>query len=122
MIVALAFTGIMRSFPFGLAINREAENSTLASFLAQSKIEEIHSLSYETVTPGVIEEKHRLSENQNDYLYGFQRETETWFVDGNLAVSATDTGLIKMTVTVYYTDALFKTDKSYAVSTLIAQR
>ncbi|MFA6393378.1 MAG: type II secretion system protein [Patescibacteria group bacterium] len=122
MVVALAFTGIMQSFPLGLSINREAENATLASFLAQSKIEELHSLSYEAIIPGVIEEKHRLSENQNNYLYNFQRRTESWFVDGNLAISAADTGLIKITVTVYYTDALFKGEKSYSVSTLIAQR
>ena len=88
MIVSLAFTGLMRAFPLGLSINREAENATLASFLGQSKIEELHSLSYEAIVPVVIEEKHRLSEDQNNYLYNFQRRTESWFVDGNLAVSA----------------------------------
>ncbi|MFA6106966.1 MAG: type II secretion system protein [Patescibacteria group bacterium] len=122
MIVSLAFTGLMHSFPLGLAINREAENATLASFLAQSKIEELHSLGYEAVSPGTIEEKHRLSVNQENYLYNFQRETSVGFVDGNLAASGADTGLLKITVSVYYPDALSKKEKSYAVSTLIAQR
>ncbi len=120
-ILALAFTSLMHSFPLSLTINKTSENATKASYLAQAKLEELNSLGYANIAVGTVEAKHRLSGDQADYLYYFQRQTQVNYVDGDLGVQASDTGLKKITVTVYFTNALSKTEKSYTTSTLISQ-
>ena len=120
-ILALTFIALMQSFPTALTINKTSENSTKASYLAQEKLEELNSLGYNNITVGTIEAKHRLSDNQGDYLYYFQRQTIVDYFDGNLQNSASDTGLKKISVTVYYTNALSKTEKSYSTVTLMSQ-
>lgn len=122
LIISVAFAGLLQSFPLGLAISREAENASLASFLAQSKIEELQSADYGLVSTGTIEAKHRLSASASDYLYAYQRETVISLVDGNLNSSATDLGLKAASVTIYYPDALTKAEKSLNITTLIAQK
>lgn len=120
-ILSLTFISLMRSFPLGLAIDKTSENSTKASYLAQDKLEELNSLGYDNIAAGAIEAKHRLSDNPADYLYYFQRQTEVAYVDGNLAPSASDVGLKKISVTVYFTNALSKTEKNYSTYTLISR-
>lgn len=120
-ILMVAFIALMQSFPLSLKINKTSENATKASYLAQAKLEELNSLGYDNIAAGVIEAKHRLSDDTANYLYYFQRQTEVNYVDGDLAESVSDTGLKKITVTVYYTNALSKTEKSYDTSTLISQ-
>jgi prepilin-type N-terminal cleavage/methylation domain-containing protein len=120
-ILAVTFTALMQSFPMALTINKTSENSTKASYLAQAKLEELNSLGYNDINIGTIEAKHRLANDSADYLYYFQRQTVVNYVDGNLQASGTDTGLKKITVTVYYTNALSKTEKTYSTVTLISQ-
>jgi len=120
-ILALTFIALMQSFPTALTINKTSENSTKASYLAQEKLEELNSLGYNNITVGTIEAKHRLSDTQSDYLYYFQRQTIVDYVDSNLQNSASDIGLKKISVTVYYTNALSKTEKSYSTVTLMSQ-
>lgn len=120
-ILVLVFIALMQSFPLALTINKTAENATKASYLAQAKLEELNSLGYSNIAVGAVEAKHRLSETAADYLYYFQRQTNISYVDGNLQTSAADTGLKKITVTVFYTNALSKTEKSYTTITLISQ-
>lgn len=120
-ILALTFVALMQSFPLSLTINKTSENATKASYLAQEKLEELNSLGYDGLAVGAIETKHRLSANQADYLYYFQRQTQVSYVDGNLAESGADTGLKKITVTVYYTNALSKAEKTYSTVTLASR-
>src|SRR3990167_663762 len=74
-ILAIAFIGLVQAFPFGLSINKEAENTTAASYLAQEKIEELVSSGYSNIGVGTIETRHRLSDEATNYLYNYQRET-----------------------------------------------
>ena len=120
-ILVLVFIALAQSFPLALTINKTSENATKASYLAQAKLEELNSLGYGNISVGAIEAKHRLSETAADYLYYFQRQTDVSYVDGNLQTSAADTGLKKITVTVFYANALSKTEKSYSTITLISQ-
>ena len=120
-ILALTFIALMQSFPTALTINKTSENSTKASYLAQEKLEELNSLGYNNIAVGAIEAKHRLSDTQGNYLYYFQRQTIVNYVDGDLQNSVSDTGLKKISVTVYYTNALSKTEKSYSTVTLMSQ-
>lgn len=120
-ILILVFVTLTQTFPLALSINKTAENATKASYLAQAKLEELNSLGYGNIATGVIETKHRLANDAASYLYYFQRQTEVEYVDGNLETAVSDAGLKKITVTVYYTHALSKTEKSYSTVTLISQ-
>lgn len=121
-ILAVAFIGLVQAFPFGLAINKEAESTTAASYLAQDKIEELTSLGYSDINVGIIEAKHRLSDDPSNYLYNYQRQTVVSYVDGNLSEIGQDQGMKKISVTIYYINAISKTEKSYNITTLISER
>jgi hypothetical protein len=120
-ILILVFVTLTQAFPLALTIIKTAENATKASYLAQAKLEELNSLGYGNIGIGTVEAKHRLSSDQANYLYYFQREAIINYVDGNLQASALDTGLKKITVTVYYGYALSKTERSYSTFALINQ-
>ena len=122
MIISIAFAGLMQSFPLGLAINKESENSTFAYYLAQEKLETLYSLDYDGIATGVIETKARVSADPDDYRYNYMRQTSVSYVDSDLINSLSDTGLKKITVTVYYPDALAKKEKSYNITTLISKK
>lgn len=120
-ILIIILVSLAQTFPTALTINKTSENAAKASYLAQAKLEELNSLGYNNILTGMIEPKHRLSADSTDYLYYFQRQTEINYVDGDLQNSASDTGLKKISVTIYYTNALSKTEKSYSTATLISQ-
>jgi len=120
-ILVLVFIALARTFPLALSINKTAENATKASYLAQAKLEELNSLGYNNIPIGTIEAKHRLSDDTASYLYYFQRQATAEYVDGNLQTSISETGLKKIAVTVYYANALSKTEKSFSTVTLISQ-
>lgn len=120
-ILIIVLIALAQTFPLALTINKTSENAAKASYLAQAKMEELDSLGYDNMSTGTIEPKHRLSDDPANYLYYFQRQTEINYVDGNLAASLSDTGLKKILVTVYYTDALFKIEKNYTTMTLASQ-
>jgi Tfp pilus assembly protein PilV len=121
-ILVVAFIGLVQSFPFGLSINKAAENATIASYLAQGKIEEMISLGYDNINVGVLEAKQRLSDNEDNYLYHYQRRIEVSYVDSNLDNSVSDTGMKKISVIIYYTNSLSKTEKNYRIETLVVKR
>lgn len=119
LIFTLVFIALTQSFPLSISINKTAENATKASYLAQSQLESLAALNYDSINIGTIEPKHRLSNDTTNYLYYFQRQTMVSYVDGNLTASGTETDLKKITVTIYYTNASSKTEKIYDTSTLI---
>lgn len=121
-ILVVAFMALISSFPTALSINKSAESATLASYLAQQKIEELSSLSYDDIATGTIESLHNLSASSSDYLYFFERETTVSSLDGNLAATSTDSGLKKISTTVYYNDAATRVRKSYNLIFLTSQK
>lgn len=121
-ILSVAFISLMYAFPLGLSISKDAENSTLVSYLAQEKIEEVHSLGYEDMGIGAIEAKHRLSDDPANYLYDFERTTTVEYIDGNLSASVNNTGMKKISTTIYYTDAIAKKEKTYNITSIISEK
>jgi len=109
-------------FPAALKISKNAEQATIAANLAQSKIEEMFSLGYDNISVGTVEAKHRLSSDSANPFYNFQRQTDTSFVNGNLAYSAAPTGLKKITVTVYWVTPHLGVEKSLPISVLISEK
>lgn len=117
-ILTTAFISLAGVFPAALSINKGAENISVASFIAQDKIEEINSTDYTALATGTIEIKHRLSTDPSNYLYNFERETSIHFVDQNLQLSLINAGLKMASTTVYYTDGS-KNQKNYKLNLLI---
>lgn len=121
-ILVMAFVGLAYSFPFGLSISKTAESSTVASYLAQAKIEEVISLGYDNINVGTIEAKHRLYDDTSSYLYNYQRETIVNYVDGDLNDAAEDNGIKKISCTLYFISAISNSEDSYNITTLISKR
>ena len=55
-------------------------------------------------------------------MYNYQRETVVSYVDSNLSEVGEDQGMKKISVTIYYINAISKTEKSYSIVTLINER
>jgi len=125
MAVAVLMLGVMAAiniFPAALKLSRNAEQETVAANLAQTEIEQMFQLGYDNIPVGTIEAKHRLSADQANPFYNFQRQTISSYVDGNLNDSASATGLKKITVTMYWTTPNLGLEKSLPISVMISQR
>lgn len=118
-ILSVVFISIVTIYPFGLSITGAAENETISSFLAQRKLEQLKQKEYEEIDTGVIEEKHILSLDDTDYRYHYQRKTEVDYMDSDLSQTDSDTGLKKITTTIYYTNDISKKEDTYTMTTLI---
>ncbi|MFA5029256.1 MAG: prepilin-type N-terminal cleavage/methylation domain-containing protein [Patescibacteria group bacterium] len=119
LIGILAIVGI---FPLALKINKSAEQTTIATNLAQAKIEEMFYLNYENIDLGTIEAKHRLSSDQANPFYYYQRQTVTEYVDGDLEYSVAETGIKKITVTVFWHSPLLSLEKNTSLMLLISKK
>ena len=123
--VAILSIGILSAvtlFPLALKISKNAEEETVAANLAQAKIEEIFSLGYENTPTGTIETRHRLATDPANPFYSYERQTVSQFVDGDLNNSATDLGLKKIVVTIFWHTPHLNISKSLPVSILISQK
>jgi type II secretory pathway pseudopilin PulG len=120
-IISVVFFSLMNIYPLGVSITGSAEEETVAGFLAQEKIEYLRSREYEEVGVGVVESKHRLSSDKNNYLYDYWRETEVEHVDNNLDKVSGSTGLKRVVSTIYYIDSITKQEKKYSLATLISE-
>jgi len=120
-ILVLVFIALTQALPMAAGINKTAENASKASYLAQQKLEELNSLGFDGAGAGAVEIKRRLSDNQENYLYYFQRQTDIVYLDDNFNQSAAETDLKKITITVYYANALSKSEKTYIIDALMAR-
>ena len=122
VVIMIGVLTLANIFPVAFRVGESAQQATLATNLAQAKLEELFSLNYDNIAIGTLEVKSRLSADPNDYLYDYQRETLTEYVDQNLQTSATATDLKKITINVYYQSAALKTEKSVQLTSLISKK
>lgn len=101
-IFAIGTLAAINLFPKGLRLGREAKETSVATSLAQEQVEEVLAQNYDDIATGTIEPKARIDSNPNSQFYIYQRQTAVNFADSNLSTTTTDTGLKKITVTVYY--------------------
>ena len=119
-ILLIGLVAIVQFFPFAAKIIGDSQSLTTTSNLALAKIEELKSSSYDELTVGTIEAKHRLSSDPSSYLYQYQRQTVIETVNGNLDPSGSDIGLKKITVTVFWHSRIGSQEKSNQIYTLIS--
>jgi len=121
IILLIGLLSVIEFFPFALKIINDSKRTTVAANLTMSKLEEVIALSYDEITVGTMEVKHRMSDDPGDYLYTYQRQTVIDYVDENLAVSASDIGLKKITVRVFWTSSVDAEEKSIEMDSLISE-
>ena len=121
-ILLIGILSIARVFPLATKISRSSEETTIAANLAQSEIETLFSWGYEGIGTGLIETKHRLSADPNNPFYAYQRQTDVRYVDANLSTSSSNTGLKKITVTIFWNSPAINSEKSYPMIVLISQK
>ena len=103
-----------------MQISRTAELKTIATNLAQEKMEEIISLNYEEISTGTIESRHRLGSDGSDPFYNYERETIVSLVDGDLNEVVEDQGMKKIVVNLYWSSKLGGEDQIQIIS-LVSQ-
>jgi len=121
VVLIIGIFAVMQIFPFSLKLVGDSQSTTNASIIGLEKIEELISLGYDDIGTGTIEAKHRLSDDDTNYLYDFQRQTVVQTVDSNLNPSGSDIGFKKITVTVYWRSTIRSTEKSIEMNSLISK-
>ena len=124
LILGSTFIGLIHTFPYAMSIIKSSENETKAAYLAQEKMEEFYQSRSGDINVGVVETKQRLG-GSGSYLYYFQRQSEIYYVDSDLENSSEiptdDIGIKKITVSVYYTSSLSKSEKTYTLNSIIIE-
>lgn len=123
--IAVLLIGIVAAaqiFPMSVKVNKIAEQTTIAADLAQSEIEEIFSQGFENIPIGTIEPRHRLAGSSTNPFYFYERQTVVDYVDSNLNHSVSPTGIKQISTTIYWHNAVSKTEKNTNVKILISQR
>lgn len=118
-VLSVLIGSVLAIFPQSIFMNRVSREYTLASNLAQEKMESFASLQYEEIGVGILEPRQRLSQNPSDPLYIFEREVEVSYVNSNLEPVAEDTGLKKIRVSVYFQE---RGEKDVTLYTLVAKK
>lgn len=118
-LLAVLSGAVLALFPQSIFMGRVSLKYTLASNLAQEKMEELGALQYEEIGVGLIEPKGRISSDPQDSFYYFEREVEVTYVDSNLNPSTEDTSLKRIRVSVYFHE---KEEKNVTLYTLFAKK
>lgn len=121
-VLTVAILAAVKIYPSALKISRIAEQETIAANLAQAEIEALFEAGYGNIAAGTIEAKHRLSADPANPFYNYQRETAAHYVDSNLNLSASPTGMIKVSTTVYWITPQSGIEKSLPVALIISER
>ena len=101
-IFSVGIMAVLTVFPKGISLGREAKEITVATQLAQEKIEETLSLSYDDIPVGQVEARSKVDTDTNSQFYIYEREVSSELVDNDLLVTNDDIGLKKIQVKVYW--------------------
>ena len=120
--IFILIVGIMAAFqlfPLGIQVEKSAQMTTVASQLGQGEIEEIISKSYDEISIGTTE-KNPFESPYDSY----QREIRIVYVDpnNNLEETASESGIKKIEITIFWKPPLGVSEKSLKIASLIAER
>lgn len=101
-ILSVGIVLVLSLFPKGLLLGREAKDITVASNLAQEKIEEYILKNYDEITVGITESRQRVDSDSSSPFYIYEREVLADYLDTNLNVSMIDVEIKKITVNMYW--------------------
>ena len=101
-IFSIGVMAVLNLFPKGLRLSQESKELSVATNLAQEKIEEYLAKNYDEIPTGIIEAKSRVDNDPNSQFYAYQRMVESAFIDSDLNDSISDTDFKKIVVTIYW--------------------
>lgn len=109
-------------FPLALKNSENAEAETVASNLAQAKMESLAFDGYSNIGVGEVEARHRLSSDPQNPFYQYEREAIVELLNGNLESSASDLGLKKITINMYWTNTSTGLEQTLTINSLISEK
>lgn len=119
-VLAVGLVAALYAFPLGTQIQKSSQMATVAAQLAQAKTEEIISEGYDEISLGIIEEPYGFDSNFSSY----RRKTEVSYFDPDnpQVPPASDLGIKKAEVSVFWRSPLGVSEKEVKLATLIAKR
>jgi Tfp pilus assembly protein PilV len=121
-VLIIGILSLARLFPLAMKVSIAAEQMTIAINIAQAKVEEILYLGYENIPcdGNLVETKRSLSTDPTNPFYYYQRQIACQYVNGDdLSPATEDTGIKKVTVTVYWDSLILAKEKSRDVIILV---
>lgn len=119
-ILSVGVFATLEAFPFGVSIQKSAQMTSTALYLAQAKAEELLSQSYSSIIVGIFEEDYGFLPGFDSY----RREAEISYFDPNNpdVPPVEDLGIKKITVNVFWHFPLAIGEKTVKISTLLSKR
>lgn len=117
-ILTIAVLTLMGLFPLGLKGSSQAKQITIATSLAQAKIEQIISQRYDEVASGDFEESSLAGLDADFSAFG--RLTRVTLLDGNFNPSVQDVGLKKIEIFVSWPDSFSGKRSTTTLATVIS--
>ena len=108
---------LLQIFPVNRKFLAQSAQTTQASFLAQEQIETVRGTDYASLTVGTFEARHFVGSSASDPLNMFERQTTVSLINGNRQATATDVGLKKIDINVYWSERAI--NRTYTISTYV---
>jgi type II secretory pathway pseudopilin PulG len=119
-ILVVGIVSLLQAFPLGTYIESSSQMNSVANQLAQEKMEEINSQSYDSTFVGTAEENYGSIASFTAYK---RSTTISYFDPGNPEVaSGSDLGIKKMEVTVFWHSSLGPAEKQVQITSLMVKR
>jgi type II secretory pathway pseudopilin PulG len=116
----LGMVSVLQVFPLNRKYLNQSAHTSQAIFLAQEQVEKIRALPYTSVTPGTFEPRAAVGSGGTDPMNQFERQTVVQLINSTYAPSATDVGLKRVSVTVFWIDN-GSVNRSTTINTFVYQ-
>jgi prepilin-type N-terminal cleavage/methylation domain-containing protein len=108
---------VMQVFPVNRKLLAQSALQTQASFLAEEQMENVQAVDYDDLTVGAYEARAFLPSGNGTFATGFERSTDVSLIDSTYASTATDVGLKKVVITVYWVDG--NVNRTYVLTSYV---
>lgn len=116
----VGMVSILQIFPINRRYLTQSAQTTRAVYTAQEQIERLRAEPYDELTTGTYEARQAMSATAGDPYTEIERQTVIALIDSNRAVTQTDVGLKRVTVTVYWLEN--GQERSYQLATYVYKK
>ena len=100
----LAIFSILYAFPLQFRQTKTSQQESVATEIAQAKIEEAVNTAYEDLTEGIFQPRTAYASDPSNPMHQYETQVDVSYLDADMQPSAIDAGVKKITVTVFYQD------------------
>jgi prepilin-type N-terminal cleavage/methylation domain-containing protein len=116
----IGMVSVLQIFPINRRFLTQSSQTSQASFIAQEQMEKVRGTDYDSLTVGNFEARDAVSDDSSDPMSLYERQTVVTLIDGNRNATATDVGLKKVDITVYWTER--SVDRTYSLTTYVYEK